>query len=74
MRNIFCLLLVLFSTLCFGQKSVDVMIIRNNNDTIYSLLRIERNLFDRKLIDEASFYRRLVLLDVCTPASACFII
>lgn len=63
MRNIFCLLLVLFSTLCFGQKSVDVMIIKNNNDTIYSQLRIERNLFDRKLIDEASFYRRLVLLD-----------
>jgi len=63
MKNTLCFLLGLFSTICFAQKSVDAMIVKANKDTIYTKLKIQTNMFDSKLINEASFYKKLVLLD-----------
>jgi len=53
----------MFSTLSFSQKYLDARIISQNNDTIYSKIKIRTNMFDKKLIDENSFYRTILLLD-----------
>jgi hypothetical protein len=63
MKSTITILLIIFSTFCYSQKSLDAQIITFNNDTINSRIRIQTNLFNKKLIDENSFYRRITIVD-----------
>ena len=63
MKSTLALLLILFSTHSFSQKYVDGRIITQNNDTLTSKIRVRTNMFNKKLIDENSFYRTITLLD-----------
>lgn len=63
MKNIFKVVFILSFYSGLAQKYVDAKIITLANDTINSRLKIATNIFDRKLIDEASFFRTLVLID-----------
>ncbi|MBD3584050.1 hypothetical protein [Flavobacterium selenitireducens] len=63
MKNIFNVLFILSFYSGFTQKYVDAKIITLDNDTINSRIKIATNIFDKKLIDEASFFRTLVLID-----------
>ena len=63
MKNTITLFFIIFYTSSFSQKYLDAKIITQNNDTIYSRIKIRTNLFDKKLIDENSFYRTMIMLD-----------
>jgi hypothetical protein len=63
MTKILTLLLFTISAFCFSQKYVDAVIIKSDNDTIKSKMKVSTNIFYKNLIDEKSFYRVLLLLD-----------
>ncbi|UKB78951.1 hypothetical protein [Chryseobacterium sp. MEBOG07] len=63
MKKILNLLFIIASIFCFSQKYIDGIIIKKDNDTINSKIRISTNIFNKKIIDERSFYDFLVLVD-----------
>jgi len=63
MNKILTILFITISIFGFSQKHVDAVIIKNNNDTINSRMKVSTNIFYKNLIDEKSFYRVLNLLD-----------
>ena len=63
MKNTFSILFILSFSLSFSQKYIDANIIKMNNDTINSRMKINTNMFNKKLIEESSFYRTLILVD-----------
>ncbi|WP_236010846.1 hypothetical protein, partial [Flavobacterium chungangense] len=63
MKNTFTILFILSFSLSFSQKYLDANIIKMNNDTINATIEISTNMFNKKLINESSFYRMLILVD-----------
>ncbi|GGF24437.1 hypothetical protein GCM10011518_37210 [Flavobacterium limi] len=63
MKNTFTILFILSFSLSFSQKYLDANIIKMNSDTINATIEISTNMFNKKLIDESSFYRMLILVD-----------
>lgn len=57
MKKIFFLFLFLISIFSFSQKFLEARIIKTDNDTINSKMKIETNIFYKNLINEASFYK-----------------
>lgn len=65
MKNTFLFLTLLLITapLYAQQDFIDSRLITKDNDTLYSKMRVITNIFDRKLITESSFYRKVTLVD-----------
>lgn len=65
MKNTFLFLtLLLAMASSYAQKDfIDSRIVTTDNDTLYSKIRVGTNIFDRKLITESSFYRKVTLVD-----------
>ncbi len=63
MKKSFIILFILMSTFSFSQKYIDASITKSDNTTINSKIKIYTNIFYTKLINEASFYRALLLVD-----------
>ena len=61
-KVLFILSFLTFSTV-FSQKNIDAIIIKNNNDTISSKIKIYTNIFYKNIINESSFYKSLILVD-----------
>ena len=62
--KLFTLLFFILSTFTFSQRRyVDVVLVKTNNDTIHSKMMVIVNLFNKKLIDDASFYKKAILVD-----------
>ena len=61
--KIFLIVLLSLSPFLFSQKYLDATIIKNNNDTINSKIKIFTNIFYKNLINESSFYRTVILVD-----------
>jgi hypothetical protein len=57
MKKIIFFFLSLISIFSFSQKFLDARIIKTDNDTINSKIRIETNMFYKNMINEASFYK-----------------
>jgi len=57
------IIFISFSSLAFSQKYLDAIIVKKNNDTIKSKMRVSTNIFQKDLINEASFYRTIFLVD-----------
>lgn len=58
-HKLFALVFLIISSFTFAQKRyVDVELIKNNNDTIHSTMMVIVNLFNKKLINDASFYKK----------------
>lgn len=63
-NRLFVLLFLIISNLTFAQRRyVDVELIKMNNDTIHSKMMVIVNLFNKKLINDASFYKKVILVD-----------
>lgn len=63
MTKVLSLLLFITSIFCYSQKYVDARIIKKDNDTVNSKITISTHIFNKKIIDERSFYDVLVLVD-----------
>lgn len=63
MKKILNLLFIILSIFCYSQKYIDGIIIKKDNDTVNSKIRISTNIFNKKIIDERSFYDVLVLVN-----------
>ncbi|MEG0697615.1 MAG: hypothetical protein RR447_10805, partial [Algoriella sp.] len=62
--KLFTLLFFILSTFTFSQRRyVDVVLVKTNNDTIHSKMMVIVNLFNKKLINDASFYKKAILVD-----------
>lgn len=63
-HKLFALVFLIISSFTFAQKRyVDVELVKNNNDTIHSTMMVIVNLFNKKLINDASFYKKAILVD-----------
>lgn len=49
--------------IALGNNNINAKIIKNNNDTIFSKIRIKTNMFNSKLIDVKSILHSLILVD-----------
>lgn len=63
MNKILSILFVFIASLGFSQKHVNAIIIKTDNDTINSKIKIKTNTFHKNLINETSFYKTLFLVD-----------
>ncbi len=63
MKKSFIIFFVLISTFSFSQKYIDASITKTDNTVINSKVKVYTNIFYTNLINEASFYRALILVD-----------
>lgn len=64
MKNTFLFLTLILAATSYAQQDfIDSRIVTTDNDTLYSKIRVSTNIFDRKLITESSFYRKVTLVD-----------
>lgn len=63
MKNFLYLLLVLLSSLLYGQKYPPAVVVKNTNDTVKAKIRISTNIFSPDMITESSFYKVVRLVD-----------
>lgn len=63
-KKIQLLALIIFIApfIAFAQRTVEVLYVTNSNDTVATKMRVSTNLFDRNLINELSFVRKLHLV------------
>ena len=63
-QKLFAVLFLIISSFTYAQKRyVDVELVKMNNDTIQSKMMVIVNLFNKKLINDASFYKKSILVD-----------
>ncbi|MHA7609922.1 hypothetical protein ACV0BM_013825 [Elizabethkingia meningoseptica] len=63
MKKSFIIFFILISTFSFSQKYIDASITKTDNTVINSKVKVYTNIFYTNLINEASFYRALILVD-----------
>jgi len=63
MKNFLYLLLVLLSSLFYGQKFPPAVVVKNTNDTVKAKIRISTNIFSPDMVTESSFYKVVRLVD-----------